>query len=40
MLLIIGHLYKNREEVDLNNLQNLPMGVMTLLQPYRRGLGL
>jgi uncharacterized phiE125 gp8 family phage protein len=40
MLLIIGHLYKNREEVDLNNLQNLPMGVTTLLQPYRRGLGL
>jgi uncharacterized phiE125 gp8 family phage protein len=40
MLLIIGHLYEHREEVDLSNLQNLPMGAPLLLQPYRENLGL
>jgi uncharacterized phiE125 gp8 family phage protein len=40
MLLTIGHLYEHRESVDFNNLQELPLGVTHLLQPYRIGLGL
>lgn len=35
ILLIIGHLYENREAVDLNNLEELPMGAKFLLEPYR-----
>lgn len=34
MLLIIGHLFANREATGPDNLQNLPMGVEALLAPY------
>lgn len=44
MLLIIGHLYENRQEDVLGNTRisfnSLPMGVYNLLQPYRLGLGM
>jgi uncharacterized phiE125 gp8 family phage protein len=44
MLLIIGNLYENRQQDLLANtrlsLNSLPMGVYTLLQPYRLGMGL
>ncbi len=44
MLLIIGHLYENRQEDVLGNTRisfnSLPMGVYNLIQPYRLGLGL
>jgi uncharacterized phiE125 gp8 family phage protein len=40
MLLIIGHLYENRQENTSVNMNSLPMGVMLLLTPYRLGLGL
>jgi uncharacterized phage protein (predicted DNA packaging) len=43
MLLLIAHLYENREAVvgvrDAGNTVELPLGVMHLLQPYRIGLG-
>lgn len=43
MLLIIGNLYENRQENLLANTRlsfnALPMGVYSLLQPYRLGLG-
>lgn len=41
VLLICGHLYMNREAVILQggNAISLPMGVHSLLQPYRVGLG-
>jgi len=44
MLLIIGHLYENRQEDVLGNTRisfnSLPMGVYSLLQPYRLGIGM
>jgi uncharacterized phiE125 gp8 family phage protein len=40
MLLIIGHLYENRQEVSTMQTFDLPMGVKALLQPYRLGMGL
>lgn len=44
MLLIIANLYENRQEDVLGNTRisfnSLPMGVYSLLQPYRMGLGL
>ena len=44
MLLIIGHLYENRQEDVLGNTRisfnSLPLGVYNLLQPYRLGLGM
>jgi uncharacterized phiE125 gp8 family phage protein len=44
MLLIIGHLYENRQEDVLGNTRisfnSLPMGVKNLVQPYRLELGL
>lgn len=41
ILLIIGHLYENRQQnVTGLNINELPMGVMALLQPYRLNLGI
>jgi len=39
MLLIIGNLYENRQENTKLATVSLPMGVYSLLQPYRLGLG-
>ena len=36
LLLLIGHLYENREQVTTGQLSNLPMGIDTLLFQYRR----
>lgn len=38
-LLILGHLYANREEVAATSVAKLPMGALNLLYPYRVGLG-
>ena len=35
MLLLIGHLYENREETTGETLKNIPMGIQSLLYPYR-----
>lgn len=35
ILLIIGHLYANREETTAAAVEHLPMGVKSLLRPYR-----
>jgi uncharacterized phiE125 gp8 family phage protein len=44
MLLIVGNLYENRQQDLLANtrlsLNSLPMGVYSLLQPYRLGMGM
>ncbi|WP_159913037.1 head-tail connector protein [Pantoea sp. 18069] len=40
VLLILGHLYANRENSAIGvSAQELPMGAHSLLQPYRIGLG-
>ena len=40
ILLLLGHLYANREEVTAGvSLAQLPMGFHALLQPFRVGLG-
>lgn len=39
MLLIVGHLYENREETTALALESLPFGVMTLLGLNRENLG-
>jgi uncharacterized phiE125 gp8 family phage protein len=39
ILLIIGHLYENRQENTVIEMSALPMGVFNLLQPYRINLG-
>lgn len=42
VLLILGHLYRNREDVQTGQgaaAVELPMGAHALLWPYRRGLG-
>lgn len=40
ILLNLGHLYVNREGVDTVQKQELPMGIQSLLQPYRIGIGM
>lgn len=40
MLLLIGHLYANREETTAQAMTMLPMGVKSLLRPYRQRLGM
>jgi uncharacterized phiE125 gp8 family phage protein len=41
MLLIIGNLYENRQQnVTGMNISELPMGVESLLQPYRLNIGI
>lgn len=42
VMLLVGHLYANREAVveAKIEMQELPMGVMFLLTPYRVGMGL
>jgi uncharacterized phiE125 gp8 family phage protein len=40
MYLIIGHMYENRQQVGTVESYELQMGVFSLLQPYRRGLGI
>ena len=39
ILLMLGHLYANREAVDLNSMMALPLGVDSLLRPYSVRLG-
>lgn len=40
MLLILGHLYANREDVVAGvSVAELPMGSRALLAPYRQGMG-
>jgi uncharacterized phiE125 gp8 family phage protein len=40
MLLMVGHLYENREaSVLVTNAMELPLGVRALLDPYRESLG-
>ena len=39
MLLILGHLYSNREDVTSGTAVELPMGSRSLLVPYRQGMG-
>lgn len=39
ILLILGHLYANREEVVPGTVSKIPFGAHALLQPYRVGLG-
>lgn len=39
ILLILGHLYANREEVLPGAATKVPFGAHALLQPYRVGLG-
>lgn len=40
ILLIVGHLYENREQVVVGaSVAELPMGVLFLLQPYRLKMG-
>ena len=39
MLLTIGHLYANRQAVAEKQSQELPLGVTSLLMPYRRQMG-
>ena len=39
MLLTIGHLYANRQAVAEKQAYELPLGVMSLLTPYRRQMG-
>jgi uncharacterized phiE125 gp8 family phage protein len=41
ILLIIGHLYENRQQnLTGVSISELPMGVMSLLQPYRINIGI
>lgn len=39
ILLILGHLYANREDVVATAVNKLPMGAHSLLYPHRVGLG-
>lgn len=39
MLLMIGHLYENRQDETVTQRYELPFGVKALLQPYRLDLG-
>ena len=39
VLLVLAHLYENRQEVQGSAANQIPMGVRDLLQPYRLGLG-
>lgn len=39
ILLILGHLYANREDVVSTAVNKLPMGAHSLLYPHRVGLG-
>jgi len=39
VLLMAGHLFRNREAVTAENAKELPLGVTQLLWPHRVGLG-
>lgn len=39
ILLILGHLYENREDVSITQLSELPKGAIWNLNPYRINLG-
>jgi len=39
ILLMLGHLYSNRQEVQAGAAVQIPMGVHSLLYPFRVGLG-
>lgn len=38
--LIVGHLYRNREDTTAENLKALPMGAQALLFPWRTNMGI
>jgi hypothetical protein len=40
VLLITGHLFRNREDVASEAAHQLPSGAHSLLWPHRRGLGI
>ena len=40
VLLTVGHLYENRSSVDTVQKQELPLGLVSLLQPYRINIGM
>lgn len=41
ILLTLGHLYENREAVNVGNIvTEMPMGVQSLLWPYRTDIGI
>lgn len=40
MLLVLGHLYNNREDTSVVKLETLPLGATVLLRPYRVLLGM
>lgn len=40
VLLLVGHLYRNREAVGTADMRELPMGAYFLLWPMRVGLGI
>lgn len=37
LLLLVGHYYRNREAVDTERLADIPLGIQTLLNPYKVG---
>lgn len=37
LLLVVGHLYENREQVSAVQLHELPMGARSIIERYRRG---
>lgn len=39
VLLLLGHLYENREEIGMANLSNVKYGFERLLNPYRINIG-
>lgn len=39
ILLMLGHLFENRQEVQQGGVQQLPVGASQLLYPFRIGLG-
>lgn len=39
VLLLLGHLYENREEISMANLSNVKYGFERLLNPYRINIG-
>lgn len=39
ILLVLGHLYENREDVITGTAADLPQGSRSLLAPYRVGMG-
>ena len=40
ILLVLGHLYANRENTTMETLQDIPLGARSLMDPYRLRLGM